>query len=111
MRRGRVVSDIHDLGPMSKRLYDELDTETTLREFAGQSEDQSSWGFIYGTVYFWVVAAIVAGLLIFLGESPALPAALRSDWAQPVFLIVGRAAAGAPAGQSKRRVQSAEFAV
>lgn len=87
VKRGRDVESFHDLSPLTKARYEELSTEADLHEFAGKSQDESAWHYIYRTPEFWLVAAPVIGGILILSNAPFMPAFLKSDYMFPLYII------------------------
>jgi hypothetical protein len=89
VHRGRRADDIYDLEPLTKKEFDALATQINAHEFAGKPADQKSWRYLYGTIDFWLVAAVVLAGVFALKYAPFTPAFLRNDWLQPLYIIGG----------------------
>lgn len=89
VNRGRNVDSIHDLPPLNKNLYDALDQEMSLHEFAGKKPGEDIWSYFYKTIEFWLVALVTLGSIIFLQNSSMSPAIFHAEWSHLMYLAAG----------------------
>lgn len=89
VNRGRAVSSVAGLDPLSKRQAEAIDEEMTMHEFAGGEKGKSTWSQLYATVDFWMIVAGY-GVLIWLSRgAPALRSAYESGLGYHAAALVG----------------------
>lgn len=63
VNRGRAVTSVAGLEPLSKKDAEHIDQQVTLHELAGRDVSDGTWTSLYTTVDFWLMTALYGGLI------------------------------------------------